>query len=47
VVTKAAWLQIEAVEQAEAGRRGLEAFKFGTNEELLTAAGLTTRQAVD
>jgi ferredoxin--NADP+ reductase len=46
VVTKAAWLQIEAVEQAEAGRLGLEAFKFGTNEELLTAAGLTTRETV-
>lgn len=44
VVTKAAWLQIEAAEQAEAERLGLEAFKFGTNEELLAAASLTARK---
>jgi ferredoxin--NADP+ reductase len=47
VVTKADWEQIEVVEQVEAERRGLEAFKFGTNEELLAAAGLSVRQPAD
>ena len=47
VVTKAAWQQIEAAEQAEAERLGLEDFKYGTNEELLAAAGLATRQPAD
>ncbi|MBP1703986.1 MAG: hypothetical protein H6Q38_3093, partial [Chloroflexi bacterium] len=47
VITRAAWQQIEAAEQAEADRLGLETFKYGTNEELLTAAGLATRQPAD
>ncbi len=47
VVTKEDWQQIEASEQAEAERLGLEAFKFGTNEELLAAASLTVRQPTD
>ncbi len=32
--------KLEAVEQAEAQKRGLEAFKFGNNEEMLQAMGL-------
>jgi ferredoxin--NADP+ reductase len=32
--------KLEAVEQAEAQKRGLEAFKFGSNEEMLQAMGL-------
>jgi len=47
VVTKAAWHQIEAAEQAEADRLGLETFKYGTNEELLAAAGPNARQPAD
>lgn len=39
VVTKDEWQQIEAAEQAEAERLGLEGFKYGTNEELLAALG--------
>lgn len=39
VVTKDEWQQIEAAEQAEAERLGLEGFKYGTNEELLAAIG--------
>jgi ferredoxin--NADP+ reductase len=47
IVTKEAWLRIEAAEQVQAERLGLEAFKFGTNEELLAVAGLTTGQPAD
>ncbi len=47
VVTKEDWQQIEVSEQAEAERLGLEAFKFGTNEELLAAASLTVRRPTD
>jgi len=32
--------KLETVEQAEAQKRGLEAFKFGSNEEMLQAMGL-------
>jgi ferredoxin--NADP+ reductase len=35
VITKEDWMRLEEVEQAEAEKRGLEAFKFGTNEEML------------
>jgi len=37
VVTKEDWQRLEEVEQAEAEKRELEAFKFGTNEEMLAA----------
>ena len=47
VVTKEDWQQIEVSEQAEAERLGLEAFKFGTNEELLAAASLSVRRPTD
>jgi ferredoxin--NADP+ reductase len=47
IVTKEAWQRIEAVEQGEAERLGLEAYKLGTNEELLAAASLSTRQPAD
>src|SRR5512138_737479 len=40
VVTKEDIKKLEAIEQAEAQKRGLEAFKFGTNEEMLQAIGL-------
>ena len=43
VVTKEDWQRLEEVEQAEAEKQGLEAFKFGTNEEMLT---VIKRQAV-
>ena len=35
VITKEDWTILEEVEQAEAEKRGLEAFKFGANEEML------------
>ena len=35
VVTKAAWQRLEKAEQAEASKRGLESFKYGTNGCLL------------
>ncbi len=40
IVTKADIQKLEAVEAAEAQKRGLEDFKFGTNEEMLKAMGL-------
>jgi len=40
VVVKDNVKKLEAVEQAEAQKRGLEAFKFDTNEEMLQAMGL-------
>lgn len=40
VVTKLAWQRLEAAEQAEAQRLGVEAFKFESNEEMLAAIGL-------
>jgi len=40
VVMKDNIKRLEAVEQAEAQKRGLEAFKFDTNEEMLQAMGL-------
>ena len=41
VITKADIQRLETVEQEEAARRMLEEFKFGTNEEMLAAMGLT------
>jgi ferredoxin--NADP+ reductase len=41
VVTKEDIQKLEAIEAAEAQKRGLEEFKFGTNEEMLQAIGLT------
>lgn len=40
VVTKSDWQRLEAVEQAEAQKRGLEEFKFASNEEMLAAIGM-------
>ena len=40
VVVKDNLKKLEAVEQAEAQKRGLEAFKFDSNEEMLQAMGL-------
>lgn len=40
VITKADWQRLEAIEQAEAQRRGLEFFKYTTNEAMLAALGL-------
>jgi len=45
VITKADILRLEGVEQQEAERRSLEDFKFGTNEEMLAAMGLTLNPA--
>jgi ferredoxin--NADP+ reductase len=45
VITKADIQRLEAVEQQEAERRSLEDFKFGTNEEMLAAMGLTLNPA--
>jgi ferredoxin--NADP+ reductase len=42
VVTKADIQRLEAVEAQEAEKRGLEEFKFATNEEMLRAMGLMT-----
>jgi ferredoxin/flavodoxin---NADP+ reductase len=41
VVIKADILRLEAIEVQEAQKRGLEEFKFSTNEEMLRAMGLT------
>lgn len=40
VVRKADWQRLEETEQAEADRQGLEAFKYGSNEEMLAAMGM-------
>jgi len=40
VISKADWQLLEAAEQAEAQRLGLEAFKFESNEEMLAVIGL-------
>lgn len=40
VVRKADWQRLEEAEQAEADRQGLEAFKYGSNEEMLAAMGM-------
>jgi ferredoxin--NADP+ reductase len=40
VVTKVEVKKLEAIEEAEAKKRGLEEFKFTTNEEMLQAIGL-------
>ncbi len=45
VVTKADWKRLEAIEQAEAQRRGLEEFKFASDEEMLEAMGMGEREA--
>jgi len=46
VVTKADIQRLEAVEAQEAEKRGLEEFKFSTNEEMLRAMGLTVEAKV-
>jgi ferredoxin--NADP+ reductase len=40
VITKAEIKKLEAIEEAEALKRGVEEFKFTTNEEMLQAIGL-------
>jgi ferredoxin--NADP+ reductase len=40
IVVKDDVRKLEAIEQAEAQKRGLEAFKFSSNEEMLSAIGL-------
>lgn len=40
VVRKADWQRLEQAEQAEAARQGMEAFKYGANEEMLAAMGM-------
>ncbi len=40
VITKTEVKKLEAIEEAEAKKRGLEEFKFTTNEEMLQAIGL-------
>ena len=40
VVTKEDIQRLEAVEATEAQKRGLEEFKFSTNEDMLRAMGL-------
>jgi len=41
VVTKEEIKKLEAVEIAEAQKRGIEEFKFGNNDDMLQAIGLT------
>jgi ferredoxin--NADP+ reductase len=45
-ITKADILRLEAVEAQEAQKRGLEEFKFSTNEEMLRAMGLVVAAKV-
>ncbi|RMF41940.1 MAG: hypothetical protein D6755_12030 [Anaerolineae bacterium] len=40
VVDKTAWRKLVAAEQAEASRRGVDFFKFDSNEEMLAVMGL-------
>ena len=40
VVRKADWQRLEEAEDAEAARRGVDAFKYGSNEEMLAAMGM-------
>lgn len=47
VVSKSEWQQLEAQEEAEARRRGLDEFKFGTNEEMLAAIESSNLQPAD
>lgn len=44
VVCKEDIQRLKAVEQAEAQRRGVEDFKFGENEEMLTSMGISIRE---
>jgi ferredoxin--NADP+ reductase len=47
VVTKDEWGRLEALEQAEAGKLGLEEFKFASNEEMLEVIERPTPQPAD
>ena len=40
VVRKADWKRLEEAEDAEAARRGVDTFKYGSNEEMLAAMGM-------
>jgi ferredoxin--NADP+ reductase len=44
VVAKSDWQRLEEVERTEAQQRGLEAFKFGADEEMLAAMQLVAPQ---
>ncbi len=46
VISKEDILKLEAAEQAEAEKQGLEEFKFASNEEMLAAMGLELAQSV-
>jgi ferredoxin--NADP+ reductase len=45
VITKTEVKKLEAIEEVEAKKRGLEEFKFTTNEEMLQAIGLAVETA--
>jgi ferredoxin--NADP+ reductase len=45
VITKTEVKKLEGIEEAEAKKRGLEEFKFTTNEEMLQAIGLAVETA--
>ena len=47
VVTKPEWEQLEAQEQAEADRLGLDEFKFDSNEQMLAAIESSRLQPAD
>jgi ferredoxin--NADP+ reductase len=47
VVTKSEWEQLEAQEEAEALKLGLDEFKFSTNEEMLAVIERSTPQPAD
>jgi ferredoxin--NADP+ reductase len=46
IVSKSEWRRLEAIEQAQAERRGLEEFKFGSNEEMLAALASAAEEPV-
>jgi ferredoxin--NADP+ reductase len=47
VVTKPEWQGLEVQELAEAGKLGLDEFKYATNEEMLAAIEKASRQPAD
>lgn len=46
VVEKAGWQRLEQIESSEARKRGVELFKFDSNEEMLAALGLLAGAAL-
>jgi ferredoxin--NADP+ reductase len=47
LVTKAEWQQLELVEQAEAERRGLDEYKFASNDEMMAVIEKEAPQPAD